>query len=173
MQGLKLFIFKSQLMVIAVTGHRPNKLNNEWSGKGPLSDTLYQMFREILGSNGCTKAISGMALGVDMLFAEAALSLSIPLIAAVPFKGQESVWSEGQKQRYYSILKHPLTTVFTVCDGGYASWKMQKRNEWMVNNCNMLVSVFDGTPGGTANCVEFAKMRRIKKLNIDPKTIKF
>jgi uncharacterized phage-like protein YoqJ len=35
-------------------------------------------------------------------------------------------------------------------------WVMQRRNEWMVDHCDILYAFWDGTSGGTANCVKYA-----------------
>ncbi len=45
---------------------------------------------------------------------------------------------------------------------------MQKRNEWMVDNCDMLVAVWDGTDGGTYNCIDYAKRMKKPRILIDP-----
>ena len=61
-------------MRIAVTGHRPNKLygynifSREWM-------SLKEEFKKLLVANHCTEAITGMALGVDTVFALAVLEL--------------------------------------------------------------------------------------------------
>jgi uncharacterized phage-like protein YoqJ len=34
---------------------------------------------------------------------------------------------------------------------------MQVRNEWMVDHCNDLLAVWDGSDGGTGNCVRYAQ----------------
>lgn len=57
------------------------------------------------------------------------------------------------------------------CEGGYASWKMQKRNEWMVDRCDILVSVWDGTEGGTYNCVNYAIGKNKQIIRINPKEL--
>jgi uncharacterized phage-like protein YoqJ len=153
-------------MKIAATGHRPQKLNNEWDGVGPLSTKLFELFQKIFNAHNCTQAISGMALGVDMLFAEAALAMEIQVLAAIPFIGQEKMWPQKSQERYQRILDNPLTTKHIVCEGGYAAWKMQVRNKWMVDNCDLLVAVFDGTPGGTKNCVDYARgKKQIMEIN--------
>jgi uncharacterized phage-like protein YoqJ len=43
---------------------------------------------------------------------------------------------------------------------------LQKRNEWMVDHCDLLIAVWDGSEGGTANCVRYARHheRQIKRL---------
>jgi uncharacterized phage-like protein YoqJ len=154
-------------MKIAATGHRPPKLNNEWDGDGPLSMELFKLFHQIFLERHCTQVISGMALGVDMLFAEVAIAMNIPVIAAIPFVGQETAWLPSSRERYHRILNHPLVTRHIVCEGGYAKWKMQVRNKWMVDNCDLLVAVFDGTAGGTKNCHDYAEGKK-EIIKIDP-----
>jgi uncharacterized phage-like protein YoqJ len=41
--------------------------------------------------------------------------------------------------------------------GGYEPWKMQVRNEWMIDRCDVLLALWDGSRGGTANCCWCAK----------------
>ena len=61
-------------MIISVTGHRPDKLYGY-----DLSDKRWQelknQIKNTLKSNNCTEAITGMALGVDTIFALAVLEL--------------------------------------------------------------------------------------------------
>lgn len=77
-------------MVIAVTGHRPNKLGNEYSMNGPISTKIYNRLCEIVDEYKPDRMISGMAIGVDMIWANVAIRKNIPFIAAIPFIGQES-----------------------------------------------------------------------------------
>ena len=95
-------------MKICVTGHRPNKLYGY-----DLSDTrwmtLKEKFKQILKENNCDEAISGMALGVDTVFAMAVLELqaegyAIKLHCAIPCKNHSCKWSDLDKERYYLIL---------------------------------------------------------------------
>ncbi|MNP85294.1 hypothetical protein D3C76_1849670 [compost metagenome] len=48
---------------------------------------------------------------------------------------------------------------------------MQKRNEWMVDNSKFIISVWDGTKGGTGNCVKYAENKNKHISNINPKEI--
>ena len=48
---------------------------------------------------------------------------------------------------------------------------MQERNEWMVNNCDVLIAVWDGTSGGTANCVKYAESLQLDIRRINPKEL--
>lgn len=161
---------RTNTKIVAVTGHRPNKLNNEYDGVGPLSDAIRKEFKKIIEEVRPIVAISGMALGVDLLWAETCLDYGLPMAAAIPFKGQESIWPEKSKQRYYDILAK-VTRIYYICEPGYAAWKMQKRNEFMVDRANMLIAVWDGTKGGTANCVQYAQLKGIEIIRINPKNI--
>lgn len=140
-------------MIVAATGHRPDKLGGYFA---PYTMRLHNLARGVLKHMQPEKAISGMALGWDTAWAEAALELGIPLIAAIPFKGQESRWPVESQHRYHRICGQARDVV--VCSaGGYAPFKMQTRNEWMVLQCDHLIALWDGSPGGTANCIAYAK----------------
>lgn len=107
-----------------------------------------------------------MALGVDQWAAEICTDLGIPWTAAVPFEGQERKWPSASQQKYRALISK-ASSIHIVCDPGYAPWKMQARNEWMVDRCGLLIAVWDGTDGGTANCVRYAESvgRRIERIN--------
>lgn len=144
-------------MILACTGHRPNKLNNEYYYDGPMSKFLFREIEAILTEHKPTQCISGMALGADTIFALKALELNIPLLAAIPFLGQESRWLPESIDLYNVILNNPLTSKYIVSDGNYAAWKMHKRNKYMVDNCNKLVAIYDGSEdGGTKSCLDYA-----------------
>jgi uncharacterized phage-like protein YoqJ len=140
-------------MIVAGTGHRPPKLGGY---------TTYAWQRLLLTAERAIELlepdqiITGMALGWDQALATQALEMGIPYIAAVPFKGQENMWPESSKRQYHHLL-HYAHSVITVCEGGYSAASMQRRNEWMVNNCHVVLALWDGSAGGTANCVNYAK----------------
>lgn len=158
-------------MIVAATGHRPDKLPDRFTGydrNNPLRTTIRQKIRFHLEHLRATGAISGMALGFDQDFAEVALELEIPLIAHVPFIGQETLWPETSQKYYRDLLAKAAKTV-VVCEGGYASWKMLERNKRMVDDCEHLLACFDGSPGGTAHCVGYARKIGREMTVIDPR----
>lgn len=149
-------------MKVAGTGHRPDKLGG-YTNKVHLN--LVKIAEDALKKMKPSEVISGMAMGWDMALAQAAINLEIPLIAAVPFKGQEKAWT-NKTQRYYNMLLSKAKEVIIVCEGEFSNAKMQIRNEWMVDNCDMVLSMYNGdTSGGTYNCMEYAK--KVKKPNIN------
>ena len=159
-------------MKIAVTGHRPQKLGREWDGIGPVSDYVRSLMSDLLiqkSTDDQIQGISGMALGIDMIWAEVLISHGHPVIAAVPFKGQERVWSESAQKRYWGILNHPLVQTHYVSEGGYEPAKLQIRNQWMVDQCDLLLAFWDGSAGGTYNCITYARKRETAIIYFEPK----
>lgn len=77
-------------------------------------------------------------------------------MAYIPFAGQELKWPAESQRLYKSILEQPFVSPIIVCEGGYAAWKMQRRNERMVDDATDILACWDGTPGGTGNCVAYA-----------------
>lgn len=100
-----------------------------------------------------------MALGVDQDFAYVCYEMAIPFVAAIPFVGQENNWPQ-HSQDWYEWLLIRAESVVVVSPGEYAAWKMQARNQWMVDNCDVVLAVWDGSEGGTANCYRYAHERK-------------
>lgn len=142
-------------MIVAFTGHRPDKLGG-YKIPNPTYIKVCQRIDVALKELKPEKVITGMALGVDQWAAMIAHKLGIPYLAAIPFKKQESKWP-AESQRIYNILRKLATEEVIVCPGNYSPEKMQTRNKWMVDHCDKLIAVWDGTKGGTGNCVEYAK----------------
>jgi uncharacterized phage-like protein YoqJ len=160
-------------MRIAVTGHRPGKLGDEWNGIGYYSDKIRTYLQKIINEytqpwNPTLTCISGMALGVDMIWAELAIENDLPFVAAIPCLNQEVKWSERQKQRYHAILNHPNCEKRIITPSPYNHEVMQIRNEWMVDNCNLLVGVWDGSSGGTGNCIAYALKQKRELVLMNP-----
>lgn len=154
-------------MIVAFTGHRPDKLGG-YKLPNPIYTKVCQRIDRALGDLQPEKVISGMALGVDQWAAYIALKKKIPFIAAVPFEGQENAWP-FQSQHLYRILLRNAHEKVIVSPGGYSADKMQIRNIWMVDHCDKLIAIWDGTKGGTGNCIEYAKSINKNILYINPK----
>ena len=158
-------------MKISVTGHRPNKLygydiyNQQWT-------ELKNKLKKLLIEFKCDEAITGMALGVDTIFAIAVLELKqkgydIKLHCAIPCQNQSCKWSKESVQLYDTILSK-ADTVKLVSDEPYRPALMQKRNEYMVNLADIVIAVWDGSSGGTGNCIKYAQKLRKKIYRVVP-----
>jgi len=158
-------------MIIAVTGHRPDKLGKEYDMKGRFSTKIYKKLVSIVETNKPHLMISGMALGVDMIWANVAINKHIPFIAAVPCYNQHSRWPEKSQRIYARIINDPLCCLKYVTEKEYTPSCMQIRNKWMVDNSDVLVAIWDGSIGGTANCVKYAESVGRYVMKINPKEL--
>ncbi len=151
-------------MIIAFTGHRPDELGG-YDESNPMAVKVKAKIKSKLQELKPELVISGMALGVDIWAAEAAIELGIPVEAALPFVGQDAIWPKASKERFQGILQK-CKKVTVVNEGGYAAWKMQTRNQYMVDNCDLLIAVWNGKrEGGTWNCIKYATKRVLSPTN--------
>ena len=153
------------MKIIAGTGHRPNKLGG-YEFSAPKRIWIRDRLRERLLVHKPDMVISGMALGFDQDLAYVAIEMAIPFVAAVPFVGQERVWPKESKD-FYNQLLSKAASIAIVSPGEYSVDKMQVRNEWMVDHCSILIACWDGSAGGTGNCVKYAMEvgREIDRIN--------
>ena len=147
--------YSTRPVIRAFSGHRPVKLDG-YSTTAQV--TLVRFFTEYLQTINTDVVLSGMALGVDMAAATAACAVGIKFIAVVPFRSQSAVWPPRDRLLYNLLLERAAETVI-VCPGEYAAVKLQVRNCWMVDNATTLDYLWDGSVGGTANCVRYARQR--------------
>jgi len=170
-----------------VTGHRQlvpvGHVGNPWPENPVVAAHHDRLERRMLQylriayDLGYRDYVTGMAIGADQLFAAAVMKLKtererVKLIAACPFKGQESKWPPAAKKRYADILA-AADEVHYVSDPGYAAWKMRKRNEWMVDRTRIVLAVWDGRPGGTTDCVNYALKTGRYVVRLDPQELRF
>lgn len=138
-------------VIVAGTGHRPDKL-------GGYSDKVFyglvDLARTWLNDAQPKKVISGMALGWDQALAQAALDLGIPLTAAVPFNGFEGRWPFSSQKKMWRLLD--LADEVHIVHPYPGSVALQIRNEWMVDRSHLMLALWDGSWGGTFNCVRYA-----------------
>lgn len=153
-------------MILAGTGHRPNKLG----GYGYLQHKkLINLAKGFLSTfdGEIDAVISGMALGWDQALAEAALELGgIPLWCYLPCLEMWKPWPKASQEKCQRILDKACK-IEVAHEGPYPGpWCMQKRNCMMVTHANELIALWDGTPGGTANCIEYAESVHCKVNNL-------
>lgn len=139
-------------MIVAGTGHRPDKLGGY---SVEVEDRLTAFARDQLQRVAPSKVISGMALGWDQALAQAALDLGIPLIAAVPFEGFGQKWPKSSQYRCTALLCRAAEVATVSPYPGTAA--LHRRNEWMVDRCDLLLALWDGSWGGTFNCIQYAR----------------
>lgn len=159
------------MKVIGVTGHRPDKLGGY--GPSPLQEKVRAALRAFFQHEqrrGSTELITGMALGVDQWAFEEAFAVGFGVRAYIPHQGQEKVWPQPVQQHYHALLAK-AAEVRVVSPGPYQAWKMQTRNVAVVTDSAQMLAVFDGTPGGTHNCVTYAQYCKKPVTVINPRML--
>ena len=156
--------------VLVLTGHRPKDL--KWKDDDPRWQEVYNQVLAYCKENDIDTIVSGMALGFDQIGAKVALDNGLNLVAAVPCLGQEARWKDKNVAEYYDILDQ-ADAIYLVNEGDYAGWKMQTRNEWMVDNGDFILALHDPAKdsGGTYNCISYAKENGRIVQEINPKKI--
>lgn len=169
----------SSVFHISLTGHRPNKLDGY-----NLDTRFYKQMRQHLMQIICyyldrydqVVCHSGMALGADTVWSEAIANMRfrfgsrVRFVAHVPCRNQESRWPEQSQRHYHKVLSHSDDVV--IYSDHYTPSCMQDRNIGMVDAADLLLAIWDGTPGGTGNCVRAAKERNVQIHQIQPSTFK-
>ena len=140
--------------IMAVTGHRPEKVGGY---SDEASKRLTTFAEEMLKFYKPEAVITGMALGWDQAVAQACINLKIPFLAYCPCKEQDRKWFPESREMYRYLIPF-AKEVFYAVPGTYpGAWCMQVRNEMMVDDSDYLAALYDGSPGGTANCVAYAQ----------------
>ena len=163
--------------ILTVTGHRPNKISKElYDWNKPLAQHYIRFFinyirtaaEEAKNHNVSVICRSGMALGIDTVFAIAALFLKragypVLLHCYIPCSNHSSNWPKSSVDVYNKILSYADEVIY-VSDKPYTNKSMQDRNIAMVDGinedgCDRVLAIWDGTKGGTGNCVNYARSR--------------
>ena len=153
--------------VCAFTGHRPEKLpwgSNEASAHyQALKQKLEQVLRELAGE-GYDTFLCGMARGCDQYFFDAVCQLrreqpQVRVIAVIPCPTQARAWPQADREWYQAALEaadeRRLLSEF------YYEGCMLMRNRHMVERCDLLLSIWDGSPGGTGSTIRYARQRGV------------
>lgn len=153
-------------MIVGFTGSRPQKIGG-FKTPNPTYNYICSELEKALLELKPDKAISGMALGFDSIAAETCIKLGITFIAACPFKDQDAIWPAASRKKYLELLAQ-AERVECISPGGYAAYKMQVRNEWLVERSDVLIVCFDGSAGGTKNCFDYAVKQNKSIIKINP-----
>ena len=163
---------EESIVICAFTGHRPQRL--PWGNREEDSRCL--ALKQLLGTaidsvveRGCRHLLCGMALGCDTYFAEAVVEKKkrVPdliLEAVLPCPGQADRWLAEECRRYEDLLLQ--CSCVTVLEDCYSEGCMLRRNRAMVERADILITVFDGKPGGTASTVSCARQAGVELLPV-------
>ncbi len=156
------------------TGYRPEKfgfkLYEDTKEYIEFENKLYGAVFS-LANQGVTRFYCGMAMGFDIIAAEAVLTLkeaktdtAIELICVKPFEEQDKNFPELWKKKYNDILKQADEIV--VMGNGYFKGCFHKRNCYMVDSSDIVLTYYDGQSGGTKSTLYYANKKGKRVVNI-------
>ncbi|MBP3455379.1 MAG: DUF1273 family protein [Alistipes sp.] len=138
---------------VAFTGHRYYDGRDD----GVLCDRLERLYAE-----GYRRFVSGMAPGFDLAAAEAVAALrerhaDAVLECAVPYPGFESGFAVKDCERFRALIAAADRVVYI--GESYSPHVFHRRNDYLVDNCSLMVAWWDGRRSGTGYTV--ARARRM------------
>ncbi len=151
---------------ISVTGLRKHKLKWSSSEYYIKEEAMIELLMDILRPkilNGYNSFLTGMATGVDMIFAKAVIRLKaeyndLTLQAVLPFKDQENRYADCDKKVYKDILEQ--CDIVRIIENDYSDNSYKMRNQYLVNNSSILIAVTDNVKkirSGTTQTINLAK----------------
>lgn len=176
---------KESIIHIALTGHRPNKLDgydiNQESYHNLQAD-LEQYIRYMLTKYDKVVGHSGLALGGDTVWAQAIVNMKekyperVRFFGEIPNRYQSILWQQDDQDRYWELRnKADHNFVYDVDFKPYdnkhrAAQTMFKRNRGMVNHADIVLALIwpDEKAGGTYGTIKFAKQKDKEIVYIDP-----
>ncbi len=172
--------------IVGFTGHRPGE------GKGRTADDIAackelvlavfsQLQAQVDSRGGRLELMSGLAEGADLLAAEVALELQIPLHVCLPMPPEQFAKDFDSEKQNWDRAKQIVETV--ACDSRAGSVGIARGTDrtpecyyeaaiQMLEAVDLLIALWNGEPekglGGTAGIVEHANKMQIPVVRIDP-----
>lgn len=147
---------------LAVSGHRPDKLGGYLEA---INARLIKLGEWLIDQYQPRILIIGMALGFDQACARAAINRGVPFIAAIPHALQPYLWPYAAQKRWAGLLDQASEVVniheqFYSREASFKPWMLHARNEYMVDQTEGLISLWNGEDkGGIAACIHYAQRR--------------
>jgi len=150
------------MFIISFSGHRPHKLQN----LGDVRSAIRKFLLEQQELHPDLTVCSGGALGVDQFAAEISDELRIPFVLALPFPVDvmTAKWRTADREHLRTLISKAVKTF--VVQKIFSMSGYQRRNEFMVDHCKILCAFWDGSRGGTANCVKYAQTQGVPVKNL-------
>lgn len=175
-------VFWERSKACCFTGHRNKQLpfngNRNQYGMKCLASTI-QLCIEKAIDLGYDTFISGMANGFDLIAAEIVFNLisrqkyDIRLVCAIPYKNQITELSNPIDRYIYQMIIQKSNVIYI--SEKYSSNCYQKRNQFMVDNSNMIIAAFSPSKkrSGTIQTINMARKANleIQTINLDDNPI--
>lgn len=155
----------SQFTRVSLTGHRPHEFTADQEAW--IKDRLRAVALRLKSHYGTRVAISGMALGADTWWAEAALEAGLRLWCYIPFEAQADKWQPSEVQRWRELRSEANREV--VLGQEYDVRLLHCRNELMVRDSDMMTAVHlkERRSGGTVETIKKARRAGLPMLRLN------
>jgi ribonuclease HI len=135
---------------LVVLGHRPTELGGY--DDNPLTDAVRDRLADVVGAKAEMHddlvVVSGLRLGAEMLGAEVAVELGVPLVAVLPYPDPDSVWPSASRARFRDLVDHARDVVLLQKKAPESKQKagaaLARRDAWLARNVDEAVLVWDG-----------------------------
>ncbi|NJM06281.1 hypothetical protein HC891_08910 [Candidatus Gracilibacteria bacterium] len=153
---------------IAVTGHcQLSNLATRRFVERALSTLLDQLQRLDLGD---IVALSGLAAGVDTIFAEVVLAQGIPLESCLACADIAANFAPGPERERFLMLVERSRRVYHLPYIARSNTAYMALGHWLVDTSDLLIAVWNGQPaaalGGTGDVVVYARQRERPVIHI-------
>lgn len=155
--------------IVVITGHRPFPKLGGYSRAAVARRR--RTAREWIAALRPRGVIDGLAQGFDLDVFEECVIAKVPVLACQPCLRQERIWPADVQRRYHELLAL-AAKVELVTNAEYTRDCMQRRNIYMVDRAvnhplgrSLLLALWDGTSGGTYNCLDYARTTGIEMIN--------
>lgn len=153
---------------VMVSGHRSLP-----AGSAPwVQDQIDAVVAQLNSKYGMRHALTGMAIGVDQMFARTALRIGIRVDAYIPGRDQAIRWGEEQREIYENLLARAsrVESATSIKPFGSVITRLHIRNEMMIKACDLAVLVLDDRQSGGTYSVKMKLAAAGKPIiHIDPK----
>ncbi|MNO11439.1 DNA recombination-mediator protein A [compost metagenome] len=161
-------------MNICFTGHRPKEFGG-WDIDCPENVRIWlnKYIDKLIELRNEVTFISGAAQGIDQWAADIVIEKkktnpNVKLLMAIPYYNFGHNWPEKAKKHLEEINKQADNVIF-VHKGNWEgnNYLLQLRNEWMVDHSQIVLAVWNGSLGGTRNCVMYAIKQNVPIIRYD------
>lgn len=108
--------------------------------------------------------IQGCAMGWDLALGVAAQDLGISVHSYVPYKGHGKDWKTFYREVHAEVLSK--SAEIYAPDVPFSRETLLQRNKDMVDSADYVLALWDGSPGGTKHCVNYANLSEKKVVNL-------
>ena len=118
---------------------------------------------------GVTDFISGGAIGFDLIaasliIAKKEMGHKVRLIFALPYRGQDENWSEGQKKLYHDLLGEADEIIYVSEESGDGC--MKKQGRYMINRSAYCICALLSPMSGTNQTARYARQKGLRVINV-------